>query len=185
MNERTTTYDWFAGILSYPNAERGIDIRFEICDNDKGSSPDAHLTPYISQQIEKFKKWIERLTIEEMEEVYTRTFDINPVASLEIGWHLYGEQYERGAFLVKMREILRTYQIEESVELPDHVTHVLLAFGRMEKPEADEFAVKYLLPALDKILEGFKDQKNPYENVLQSLKSFIEHHHVVGVPANE
>ena len=38
---------------------------------------------------------------EQIQELYTRTFDINPVCTLEIGWHIFGEDYARGALLVK------------------------------------------------------------------------------------
>jgi nitrate reductase delta subunit len=65
-----------------------------------------------------FVSEIEKMGVTDLEEFYTRTFDINPVSALEIGWHLYGEQYERGAFLVKMRELSRTLGVEESTSLP-------------------------------------------------------------------
>ena len=186
MNERTKMCDWFAQMLSYPHLEQSQDgSRFGVGGLSIPGSGFTMYDPPITSHLQEFKKFVEHLTIEEMEELYTRTFDINPVANLEIGWHLYGEQYERGAFLVKMRGLLRTHHIEESAELPDHLTHVLCLLGKMEKAVADEFAAKYLLPALDKILEGFKEQSNPYEHVLRSLKSFIEHQHLAGVPSNE
>lgn len=182
MRTTFSIFDTFARLFSYPDDRYKstlVEMREIIADES------LHFSESVSDNLQTFLDAVAALPIEEMEELYTRTFDINPVASLEIGWHLYGEQYERGAFLVKMRDVLRRYQIEEVVELPDHMTHVLLAFGRMEKAEADEYAVKYLIPAIDKILEGFKDQKNPYEYVLQSIRSFIEHQHVAGVTTNE
>jgi len=39
------------------------------------------------------------------------TFDINPACALEVGWHLFGEDYMRGQFLVRMREELSKYEI--------------------------------------------------------------------------
>ncbi|MBI5217031.1 MAG: molecular chaperone TorD family protein [Ignavibacteriae bacterium] len=171
MNERVQMYDWFARMLSYPNDMRyGIwDIGLEI-DN-------LHLTSHISHHLDKFKKGVEGLTVEELEELYTRTFDINPIANLEIGWHLYGEQYERGEFLVMMRSVLREHAVEESSELPDHLTHILLALGRMKKEEADAFAVKYISPSIEKIVEAFGETDNPYVHLLHAIKSFLEQQH--------
>ena len=60
-----------------------------------------------------------------LEEAFTGTFDVNPACALEVGWHLFGEEYARGMFLVRMREELRKYGLAESSELPDHVSHVL------------------------------------------------------------
>lgn len=181
MNERTQTYDRFAKMLNYPT-----DKRFAMWDlgYEQNKHEGTHLTSHISHHLETFKKIIEQFSMEELEELYTRTFDINPIATLEIGWHLFGETYERGAFLVKMRELLRQYAIEESSELPDHITHCLMAVGRMPKNEAAEFVSKYLHPSLDKILEGFQGKENPYEHLLLALKNFIEQEHLQGVATN-
>jgi nitrate reductase delta subunit len=138
----------------------------------------------VEDYLEKFVTEISILSITDLEELYTRTFDINPIASLEIGWHLFGETYERGAFLVKMRGLLRQYHIEESSELPDHLTQCLMVVGRMPKAEADEFVSTYLRTSLDKILEGFQGKENPYEHLLLALKNFIQQEHIHGVEAN-
>ena len=94
----------------------------------------------------------------EMQELYVQTFEFNPACTLEIGWHLFGENYERGEFLVRMREQLRRHGIAESSELPDHLTHLLVLIGRMEHPEAAELAGQFLLPALAKVREALQDK---------------------------
>lgn len=128
----------------------------------------------IEQHLNKFFSGISSSSLTELEELYTRTFDINPIANLEIGWHLYGEQYERGEFLVMMRSVLREHAVEESSELPDHLTHILLALGRMKKEEADAFAMKYIAPSIGKIIEAFGEAENPYIHLLHAIKSFLE-----------
>ncbi len=45
----------------------------------------------------------------EVEEAFTRTFDVNPACALEVGWHLFGEEYTAAMFLVRMREELRKH----------------------------------------------------------------------------
>ena len=183
MNAVTKTYDMFARLLAYPTAEppeEGYatwDVRYEkVGEENRIDKLDSifHDSPHLRE----YNATIQNLSLAEMEELYTRTFDINPIASLEVGWHLFGEQYERGAFLVKMRQSLHAHFIEESTELPDHLTHVLCLMGRLERAEADEFAVKYLLPSLKKILEGFTDAGNPYKGVLEALRTFVEEQHV-------
>jgi nitrate reductase assembly molybdenum cofactor insertion protein NarJ len=91
---------------------------------------------------------------------------------MEIGWHLFGENYERGEFLVRMREQLRRYGIEESSELPDHLTHLLVLIGRMEHEEAAELAGQFLLPALSKIRDGLKD--NSYGSLIADVQARLE-----------
>lgn len=128
----------------------------------------------INENFELFYSSVINLCREELEELYTQTFDINPVSSLEIGWHLFGETYERGSFLVKMRETLRELAVEESADLPDHITHVLLALGRMEKEEQTEFSEMFIVPALNKILDTFEGKNNPYESLLNIIGMLIK-----------
>ena len=109
----------------------------------------------------------------ELEELYPRTFDINPVSSLEVGWHLYGEQYDRGAFLVRMRDALRRAGLEEGTELPDHLTTALRLLARLPEAEASVFAREAVLPALEKMTKGFEDGENPYGGLVRAVRSAV------------
>ena len=108
-----------------------------------------------------------------LEELYTRTFDINPVCSLETGWHLFGEDYNRGAFLVRMRGLLRQHGIEEGAELPDHLESALRVLGVMEGDAAKELACEFILPAVIKMRVPFADDSNPYASVLAEVERFL------------
>ncbi len=110
----------------------------------------------------------------ELEEVFTRTFDSNAERALELGWHLHGESYARGAFMVRMRSLLREHGIEERCELPDHVSHLLPVLARAPEDQAAALARGVVSPALDKIAAGFADESNPYYGVITSLKKYLE-----------
>jgi nitrate reductase delta subunit len=103
-----------------------------------------------------------------MQELYIQTFEFNPACTLEIGWHLFGENYERGEFLVRMRGELRRHGIAETTELPDHLTHVLRLIKRMEHDEAARLAGEAVLPALEKIQ---LPEDNPYRPVLDAIRA--------------
>ena len=124
--------------------------------------------------IQKFCAEIQNLTTDELQELFTRTFDLNPVCTLEIGWQLYGEQYQRGEFLVKMRQHLRAQELEESTELPDHLTHALALLGRLEPDEAAGFAGQYLLPALDKMRAAWQKNHNAFHALLDAAFVLLE-----------
>ena len=81
--------------------------------------------PEAASEASIFGAFTEQHELHEVEESFTRTFDVNPTCALEVGWHLFGEEYARGMFLVRMREELRKYGLAESAELPDHLCHVL------------------------------------------------------------
>ncbi len=120
-----------------------------------------------------FAAYAREHSVNELQELFIQTFDLNPVCALELGWQLFGENYDRGAFLVRMRQELRRYGIAESQELPDHVTHALLLLGRMEPPRAADFATACVLPALEKMLAALRGKQNPYENVLQAVARLL------------
>jgi nitrate reductase delta subunit len=107
----------------------------------------------------------------ELEEVYTRTFDWVPARSLEIGWHLYGEQYERGAFLVRMRDRLREAGLDEGGDLPDHLGTCLRLVARMDAEETGVFVREVLLRALDRLRKGFEGSAtdNPYADLVEAI----------------
>ena len=108
----------------------------------------------------------------ERQELYVQTFEFNPACTLEIGWHLFGENYERGEFLVRMREELRRHGIAESTELPDHLTYMLPLLARMDHREGAELAGQYVLPALGKIREALKD--NPYSALIAAVEKALD-----------
>ena len=170
MTAYTKVFDAFATILSYPSDEYARQV--VVCREALAAFPAAQ--PDILEHINAFASHINGLQKGELEELYTRTFDINPVSSPEVGWHLHGETYERGAFLVQMRDLLRRCNVEESAELPDHIASVLQAVGRMEEAEAGDFVASRMLKALNKMLEGFAEQANPYEHVLRALQLMLQ-----------
>lgn len=129
----------------------------------------APAAPEAAESLRTFAARIDGMSIEELQELFTRTFDLNPVCSLEIGWHLYGEQYERGRFLVRLRDELRRHGVRESQELPDHLTHVLRLIGRLDPGDAQLFISQYALPAIDRMLAAMPED-NAFHHVLEAAR---------------
>ena len=161
--------DELAAMLAYPAT--GLHATTERCLALLAGDDSAAL-----ESIQAFCAETKGLSNEDMEELFTRTFDYNPSSSLEIGWHLFGEQYERGAFLVRMRQEMRRLCLVESSELPDHLTHVLAVLGRIEGASATEFATTHVLPALELMYTGVKDLDSPYEHVLAAIRQVLTAH---------
>ena len=153
-----------AGVLTYPQADYAQ--RVQACV--------AAATANVRERLEPFAAQISRLTVEEAEELFTRTLDLDPVCSLEMGWHLFGENYDRGLLMVRMRSELRRHGIEERGELPDHLSHALPLLERMAREDAEAFAVAIVVPALEKMLTAFAGKQNPYECVLLAVMTHLE-----------
>jgi nitrate reductase delta subunit len=159
--ETPTLYRLLAGLFAYPDAQ--YSQRAAACRAQMGDES-SEATALLRQ----FCEAVQNLSTEELQELFTRSFDLNPACTLEIGWHLFGEDYQRGEFLVKMRRQLRARGVEESLELPDHLTHVLALLDRMPPEEASEFAGQFLLPALHKMRGAWQRDSTPFRTLLES-----------------
>ncbi|MFB3815352.1 MAG: nitrate reductase molybdenum cofactor assembly chaperone [Terriglobales bacterium] len=157
------TYDALAGLLTYPAPNFRQQMALWI----------GVLPPAVGSAVVQFAAEVSDFSLEQVQELFTQTFDLNPLCSLELGWHLFGENYERGLLLVRMREELRRAGVEESAELPDHMTHALRLLGRMDHERAVDFAAAILLPALMKMLESMRGKNTPYEHVLRALAAAL------------
>lgn len=157
MQERA--YESFAALLTYPATEDMPDFNSIL----------AVLPSDCHPRIASFRAAVETLSLEARQELFTQTFDLNPVCSLELGWHLFGENYERGLLLVRLREELRAAGIIEAGELPDHLTYTLRLLPRMETERAADFAGAIVLPALVKMVQALTGKNNAYEDLLSSI----------------
>ena len=160
-------YEGLAGLFSYPGEDYRLhaDECLRVLDTVPAEA---------SAGFHKFHAGIEGLSTEELQELFTRTFDLNPMCTLEIGWQLYGEDYQRGEFLVKMRQHLREYGVQESGELPDHLSHALALLGELEEAEAAEFASVYVLPAIDKMRTAWKEHRNAFAELLEFVFELLK-----------
>ena len=155
------------GLLLYP--DESFSERLAAC-----SRRLLELDPASGREVRRFAAGIDGLSLERLQELFTRTFDLNPVCSLEVGWQLYGEEYTRGTFLVAMRGMLREHGVAESGELPDHLTHVLPLLDRMVGSERNHFNDKYLNPALGRMLKAFEGKgDSPYLHVLRACERHL------------
>jgi nitrate reductase molybdenum cofactor assembly chaperone NarJ/NarW len=154
-------YDGLAAILMYPEADYADRVRDAVL-----AAP-----PEIAWMLQQFAEQIDGRDTLQLQELFTVTFDLNPVCSLELGWHLFGENYDRGLLLVKLRQLLAGHGVSEHGELPDHLASVLRLLARMDESSRRDFAIAIVLPAIGKMLDAFRDKQNPYQKVLEATKT--------------
>ena len=157
-----------SGLLCYPD-EHTIEAAELLYIILQGELPEA------AKSISEFGHYLDSHELWQVEEAFTATFDVNSECALEIGWHLFGEEYARGMFLVRMREEMRRYGLEESVELPDHITHVLAVIAAMPEDEAKHFVTSCVLPAIKKMHVTMEGKESPYRHVITCLALILNH----------
>ncbi|MCR4316348.1 MAG: hypothetical protein NUW37_08375 [Planctomycetes bacterium] len=175
-----------AQLLSYPGERDLMDdgIREGSDRPDYDLKPDlldsAELVALILQRdfpdlaplIKKFVDDINFLGSEQREELYTHTFDIKASCTLEVGWHIFGESYSRGALLVRLRAKMREHEIPENGELPDHLANVLRLIDFISHEEAIALITECIVPSMKTMIEGMKPE-NPYHGVMVAIREIF------------
>lgn len=152
-----------AALFEYPGADY----------HGKAERAAATLPGELREPMEAFAGSLSGWDLARLEEAYIRMFDLNPDCTLDIGWHLFGEDYARGEFLVKLKAEHRKHGTEDPAELADHLPAVLRLLGEMPEEEAAQFTKSFLAPAMKKIRTNAKDE-SPYAGLLQALVAHLE-----------
>jgi len=168
LEERRDALDALAELFEYPWT--GHDARTRTLVEGV-----ARAMPELRENLEPLARFAETNSLGACEELYVHTFDANAERALEVGWQVFGEQYERGAFLVDLRGRMRALGVAETTELPDHLTQVLRLVGRMEETEARTLIDRAVARSLSRVRESL-DAESPYRGVIdavtKSLTSF-------------
>ena len=146
MRASPALHDALAELFEYPkdgHAARTRDLVARIA----AESPEA------AADVEPLARFAADKSLGECEELYVHTFDANAERALEVGWQVFGEQYERGAFLVDLRGRMRALGVAETTELPDHLTQVLRLLGRMDEDDARTLVARAVAPSLKRVRE--------------------------------
>jgi nitrate reductase delta subunit len=152
--------DRLAGLLDYP--QRGFETALADC---LSSVPATD--PEIGGELERFAAAVGHLSLSQLQQVYTETFDLSGSCALDIGWHLFGDRLERGGFLADLRSELRAAGIDEGEELPDYLPHVLMLIARVTPARAEELR-RTIRPAVDALARALRARGSAYEHLLKS-----------------
>ena len=161
-------YLLLADLFDYPTVELADSLA--ACENELGAKIPEEIVA-----IEKFKEHIESKNIGEQQEYYSKTFDVNALCCIDIGYVIFGEDYKRGEFLVNMQNEQRIAGHHFETELADHFPNVLRLFYYHKNREfVDELAYCMIIPALTEIIDNFRSPDNIYRNLLVMLLEILE-----------
>lgn len=161
-------YEAFADLLEYPDRSWGA--RLEAARRAVTAETADGAVEFF-----RFYRSALPLSMSELEELYTRTFDLNPACALEIGYHLFGENYKRGELLASLRETEAPYSIGQHNQLPDYLPVLLRLIGKLEDEQLRTSLIgECILPALEKMNEELSKAANPYGDLLLSVQSALK-----------
>ncbi len=161
----------FADILEYPRlgyAEmvRETARRPSMAGSIGGPAGDAGLA--------RFADWASSVTLAEMEEIYTATFDLEPLCFPHAGAHLFPDQAARSLFLAELASLFKRRGFVRGAELPDHLP-VLLRFLAADagSEEGREVLADAVIPAVSRMTALLAEASSPYRLVFDALGRFL------------
>ncbi len=162
-----------ADVFDYPDASY-----FEKVDNVLSSLQKNY--PEAGVELEAFCQLFPHNNFEQMQELYTRSFDVQAITTLDIGYVLFGDDYKRGELLANLNREHKQVKNDCGNELADHLPNILRLMTKLTDHELiEELVGQILVPALDKMINEFDPQRlekkkkmyqKHYKTVIESSK---------------
>lgn|SRR5574338_388854 len=172
-NKTIEHYDLLASLFSYPDEKLRID--FEAAHRLLESK-------YISASnfFNEFYLFSKSMSLIKWQEIYTRTFDVQAITTLDLGYVLFGDDYKRGELLVNLSKEHRNYNNDCGSELGDHLPNVLRLLTKLTDDDLKtELIYLIIKPALHKISAEFDNDKIDKKNSV-----YKKHQETLIEPAN-
>jgi nitrate reductase delta subunit len=125
--------------------------------------------------LEEFRQSQDSMTLEQLQELYTSTFDLLPDCSLYLGYQLFGDDWRRSTFLADLAGRYRGCGLPVGKELPDHLC-LILRYLAKEEEGSDQIPLIHecLVPALTRVLKAIDKKANPYGLALEALLVWLK-----------
>lgn len=116
--------------------------------------------PEAGGELAAFTDYALKTEVHELQEIFLRSFDVQAITTLDIGYVLFGDDYKRGAVLVHMNREHEQVGNPCYNELADHLPNVLRLIPLIEDDSfRNELVDRLLAPALRKIIREFDPSK--------------------------
>lgn len=169
-------YDLFARIFTYPSAELPLQVS-ELCAALVASAPTAAAPLALFAEQLRSSASLSDEELDDLQEVFTRSFEIQSITTLHVGYVAFGDDYKRGELLVNLNRELRDVGVDLGNELSDHLSNVLRLVARWEDDEAvTELVSMVLYPSIEKMLSEFATERMVARDALykKHYKTLIE-----------
>lgn len=160
-------YDLLAELFEYPQADYPKHVRRAL-DALEGNYPEAaaHIRN-LANALPESDGTFDEQSLDEVQEIFTRSFDVQSITTLGLGYVCFGDDYKRGELLVNLNREHRTAGVDCGTELSDHLPTVLRLIPRWDDAETkQEFADQIMHPALVKMIGEFGTERMEQRNKL-------------------
>jgi nitrate reductase assembly molybdenum cofactor insertion protein NarJ len=129
--------------------------------------------PEVARRFQDLREQLQPLGDAGVEELFARTFDINPSVSMDVGFQLHGLAYKRGEFLVRAGEAVARHGVDTHGELADHLPVMLDLAAAMEPMERLELIENCIAPAVRRMAAGFPNDHAGFGEAIHAVDAFL------------
>lgn len=161
-------YNILSDLFRYPNHQQNkVYTDFLELVNDQ--------FPLESDEYKRLVKKHIKLSLKAQQEYYLKTFDVQAVCYLDIGYVLFGEDYKRAQLLVNLQAEHQKAGVDCGTELADHLPNVLKLIAITNDREfANELGFVVLIPAIRFMILKFGETNNFYKTLLATLLDVLK-----------
>ena len=168
-------YTLLAGLLEYPKED--LIVRAEEC--MKRLLSEESYPKDIAEEFNKFVQDVKEVPLDDIQGVYSYTFELTSDFTLDMGYHLYdGFKRSNNLSTIKGMYKAHNFPFEEIAkgELPDHLPVMLYFLGTL-KDEAlkKDFRESFVILALEKLHKNFdKNRRNVYSHLISVIYRVLD-----------
>lgn len=112
----------------------------------------------------------------ELQEVYTRTFDLDAATSLHLTYHLLGDSEDRGKALAALLWVYHREGFDAAIgELPDYLPLMLEFLAVCPEPE-DAGLLWSCLGSVAGLAQRLEEKQHPYANLMGLAADILQPH---------
>ena len=149
-------YQQLATVFDYPEADLPAQMR-RLCESLQSRHPAAaSRLEFFAKALPGSGEQLSEMELDEVQEIFTRSFDVQAITTLSVGYIVFGDDYKRGELLVNLNREHRDAGLDCGSELSDHLPNVLRLIAKWQDPElVAEFVNEILHPAIDNMIYEF------------------------------
>ena len=119
-----------------------------------------------------FCELVKSISLDDIQELYTRSFEVQAITTLDLGYLLFGDDYKRAELLVNLNREHTTIGNDCGHELADHLPNVIRLIALLDDDELRlELLKKLIIPGLKKMIGEFDP-----ESLKKKNEVYVKHH---------
>jgi len=157
-----------ADLFDYRHAAHAPQIAAALCAECGGPHAPAR------EALAQFVAETEPLAPQRLEEIFARTFDLNPSCAPYLSVHLFGEEsFKRAILMTGLAEAYSRAGYDRGTELPDHLAVVLRFAPQFAEGEWEDITRLCLPTPLVRMAALLDPPRNPHRHVVAALQAIL------------